>query len=223
MAMPTNSRGHRVTGSGRFRAEAIMRLAGMVLLLALTAGQANAETAACADNALPLEVQGNRAQMDVLIKQGLLCAREGKRAVAIALFSEAIRRDPTNAAAYLNRGSNRGIANFELGHYDDALVDYSVAIDRDPKLSYCYFSRGSLYLTLGEYQKAVSDFTTALGERPSDALALSRRGQAYEALGQRSQALDDFRAALEIDPKLESAREGFARIMAERQQSDGGK
>jgi tetratricopeptide (TPR) repeat protein len=102
-------------------------------------------------------------------------------------------------------------------------IRFRVAIDRDPKLTYCYFSRGSLYLTLGDYQKAVSDLTTALGERPSDALALSRRGQAYEALGQKSQALDNFRAALDADPKLESAREGFARIMAEQQQSDGAK
>jgi tetratricopeptide (TPR) repeat protein len=42
----------------------------------------------------------------------------------------------------------------ELGRYDEALVDYVVAIDYDPKLTYCYFNRGSLYLTLGEYQKA---------------------------------------------------------------------
>jgi len=278
----------QVTGSGRARGEAIMRLAGMVFVLALAAGAAHAGPVACPGNALPLEVPGSdQAQIEMLIKQGLACTQAGKRAGAIALFSEAIRRDPTNAVAYLNRGStqaslgelalavgdystaiglhpdlveawydrgttlthmrrferaiadltealrlkpdfalafcNRGLANFELGRYDDALVDYSVAIDHDPKLAYCYFGRGNLYLTIGDYQRAISDFTTALGEHASDAVALSRRGQAYEALGQKSQALDDFRAALEADATLESAREGFARLMAERQQSDGGK
>ena len=44
-------------------------------------------------------------------------------------------------------------------------MDYVVAIDRDPKLTYCYFNRGGLYLTLGEYQKAIIDFTEALGEK----------------------------------------------------------
>ena len=63
----------------------------------------------------------------------------------------------------------------QLGHYDEALVDYVVAIDRDPKLTYCYFNRGGLYLTLGEYQKAIIDFTEALGERRDDPLALTRR------------------------------------------------
>ncbi|MGZ5849448.1 MAG: tetratricopeptide repeat protein, partial [Methyloceanibacter sp.] len=51
--------------------------------------------------------------------------------LAIADFTDAIRLKPDFALAYCNRG----IANFELGRYDDALVDYSVAIDRDPKLT----------------------------------------------------------------------------------------
>jgi tetratricopeptide (TPR) repeat protein len=50
--------------------------------------------------------------------------------------------------------------------------------------------------------------------------ALTRRAQAYEAIGQKAQALDDFRAALEVNPRLESAREGFDRIMTEQQRSD---
>ena len=126
---------------------------------------------------------------------------------------------PDFALAYCNRG----LANFELGRYDDALVDYSVAIDQDSKRTYCYFNRGNFYLTIGEYQKAIDDFTQALGERQSEPTALSRRGQAHEALGQLSQALDDFRAALNADPKLESAREGFARITEEQKRSDVGK
>ena len=50
-------------------------------------------------------------------------------------------------------------------------------------------------------------------------MALTRRGQAYEALGEKSKALDDFRAALDAQPNLESAKEGFARLMAEQQRS----
>ena len=115
------------------------------------------------------------------------------------------------------------MANFQLGHYDHALVDYSVAIEQDDGPDYCYLNRGTLYLTLGEYQKAIEDLTLGIGDKPSDAIALSRRGQAHEALGHLGQALDDFRAALEGDPTLESAKEGFARVTAQRQQSDKGK
>ena len=41
----------------------------------------------------------------------------------------------------------------ELGRCDEALMDYVVAIDHDPKLTYCYFNRGSLYLTLANTRR----------------------------------------------------------------------
>jgi tetratricopeptide (TPR) repeat protein len=123
---------------------------------------------------------------------------------------------PDFALAYCNRG----LANFQLGRYDHALADYSVAIDQDALLSYCQFNRGNLYLVLGEYQRAVDDLTEALVAKPKNAIALNRRGQAYEALGQQAPALDDFRAALEIDPGLQSAEEGFACIATQQQRSD---
>jgi hypothetical protein len=70
-----------------------MRLIGALFALALImASPARAETAACADNAIPLETQGSdQDQLDNLVKQGLACAQEGKRATAVALFSEVIR------------------------------------------------------------------------------------------------------------------------------------
>jgi len=61
----------------------------------------------------------------------------------IADFTEAIRVE----ARFRARLCNRGLANLQLGHYDEALVDYSIALDRDPKLAYCHLDRGSLYLT----------------------------------------------------------------------------
>jgi tetratricopeptide (TPR) repeat protein len=110
----------------------------------------------------------------------------------------------------------------ELGRYDDALADYAIAISDEPRLTYCHFNRGNLYLILGEWLKAISDYTTALGERPSDSITLSRRGQAYEAIAQTKQALDDYNAALEINPRIESAREGVARLMEQQKRSDKG-
>src|SRR5262245_29707506 len=87
-------------------------------------------------------------------------------------------------------------------------------------LAYCYFNRGSLYLTLGEHQKAINDLTEALKGRQGDSVALTRRAQAYQALGRKSEALDDFRAALDANPKLETAQEGFERIVTEQQRSE---
>src|SRR5262249_21283301 len=133
-------------------------------------------------------------------------------------FTEAMRLKPDFALAYCNRG----LANVQLGRYDDALADYAFAIVKDAAQTRCYFNRGNLYLLLGEYQRAIEDFTEALGPG-NDAYGLSRRAQAYEALGRLDEALNDFREALAIAPNLESAEEGLARITEQQKRSDGGK
>jgi tetratricopeptide (TPR) repeat protein len=116
--------------------------------------------------------------------------------------------------------ANRGLANSELAHYDDAIADYSAGIDRSPREPYCRFNRGNLYLTLGDYQKAIDDLSEALVAKPNDPMALTKRGEAEEALGRISQALEDFRAALASRPELQAAREGLDRIMAQQKRSD---
>ena len=63
--------------------------------------------------------------------------------------------------------------------------------------------------------------TQVTGDSPAGAVALGRRGQAYEAMGEASRALDDYRAALEAYPKLEAAREGFARIKTKQRLANG--
>jgi len=78
----------------------------------------------------------------------------------------------------------RGVANFRTEHINEALLDFTAGIERNPKLAECYIDRGTLYLlTEAEYQKAIDDLTEALQLAPPSATALSRRGQAYEALG----------------------------------------
>jgi tetratricopeptide (TPR) repeat protein len=101
-------------------------------------------------------------------------------------------------------------------------TDLDSGVQRDAKLPFCYANCGSLYLVRGEYEKAISDFTEVVKLVPSDAMALSRRGQAYEALGQRDHALSDFQSALQKNPKLISAMEGVARLMAKPSQPVGG-
>jgi tetratricopeptide (TPR) repeat protein len=259
---------------------------GLALGLVGALSSAQAETTpACVEGALPVETLGDaKEQRQALFLQAKACMAERKPLRAVALLTQIIKADPTNAFAYLNRGGaeasagevtlaisdfsvaiglkpdlveawydrgttlthmrrfesaiadfteairlkpdlalaycNRGLANFQLSHYDEALVDYSIAIERDPKLTYCFLNRGSLYLTLGDYQKAIDDLSEALSEKPGNPIALTKRGQAHEALGEKAQALDDFRAALGTDAGLESAKEGFARIMTEQQRSE---
>ncbi len=147
-------------------------LIGMSLLFALATSLANAETAACTDKALPLETPGNdKAQMQTLIMQGVDCARGGKPEKAITLFSEVIKRDPTNSVAYLNRGSTEA----SLGEVGLAVDDYTAAISLQPNFVEAWYDRGTTFAHMRRFERAIVDFTETIRLKPDFALALCNR------------------------------------------------
>jgi tetratricopeptide (TPR) repeat protein len=86
---------------------------------------------------------------------------------AIKDFTDAIRLDPKNAAAYRYRGH----AHFKKKEYDRAIKDFTDAIRLGPKFITAYFGRGLAYYFKKEYDKAIRDYTQAIRLDPKDAPA----------------------------------------------------
>jgi len=98
-----------------------------------------------------------------------------------------------------------------LRRYDDAIRDYSRALDKGTDSSRTSDERRSLALThqyrgrayqwyKADHIKAIADFTEALRLDPKMEMVYYRRGQAYSASKQYAKAADDFEAALMRDP-----------------------
>src|SRR6476620_11630897 len=83
----------------------------------------------CPESGMPIETLGSdKAQRQALYQQAKACVNGGKPLQAVALISQIIKSDPTDAVAYLNRGSAQAAA----GEMALALGDFSVAIKLDP-------------------------------------------------------------------------------------------
>ncbi len=52
---------------------------------------------------------------------------------------------------------NRGLAYFEKGQYDQAISDYTKALEINPRYARAYYDRGSAYARKGQYDKAWED------------------------------------------------------------------
>lgn len=57
---------------------------------------------------------------------------------------------------------NRGFAFDKLRMYNDAINDYSKALDLDNKNAFAYYNRGISYDKKGDYDNAIIDFTSAI-------------------------------------------------------------
>jgi len=86
------------------------------------------------------------------------------------------------------------------GNFDQAIVEYSKAIDTDPNLAGVYDDRGVAYAQEGSYTRAVDDFTMAIASNPNDADAYNNRAHAYADEGKQESALIDYGMAIRINP-----------------------
>lgn len=83
--------------------------------------------------------------------------------------------EPKDAQGFNARG-NRYSRN---GAYEQALQDYTKAIELDPGFAEAYYNRGVSHYELGRYAEAIADFTRAIELNPQDDNAYGRRSLAY--------------------------------------------
>ena len=96
--------------------------------------------------------------------------------------------------------NNRGFDYCEIGQYDQAILDFSKAIEINPRLAHAYNNRGAAYLYKAQYDQAILDLSKAIEINPRLARAYSNRGWAYIKKWQYDQAISDFNKTIEINP-----------------------
>ncbi len=92
---------------------------------------------------------------------------------------------------YANAYYFRGNAYSDLKKYEEALADYTEAIELDPKYVNAYDFRGNAYKAVGKNEEAIADYTKAIELAPKDAINYSARGRAYKAVGKNEEAEAD--------------------------------
>lgn len=115
---------------------------------------------------------------------------------AVADASEAIRRDGTQAEAFLVRAR----ASKMLGRKDAALADYSRSIALRPTAE-TYFGRGYTYMQefRSRDQEALEDLTAAIRLNPRHEEAYILRAKLYGKLNHFARAIEDYKILIGLD------------------------
>ena len=81
-----------------------------------------------------------------------------------------------------------------------------------PDYAEAYNRRAVLEFDADDRSAAVADIEAALEREPRHFAALTGLGMIYESMNQKRAALEAYKAALEIDPHLDRAKQGVARL-----------
>ena len=116
----------------------------------------------------------------------------------------------------------RGFRASSEGHTQEAVKEYSKAIELDPSFASAYHNRGILYNDLGEYPKSLKDYSKAIELNPTYVSAYYGRGNTYYDLGEHQKALEDYNKVIELDPSFAFAYNGRGNVyrgLGERQKA----
>jgi tetratricopeptide (TPR) repeat protein len=130
-----------------------------------------------------------------------IMARKSKKIQVTTLKKKGLKKaaiqnvDWSQKAMAAKAYNNRGLAYHDLKLYQQAIKDYSRAIELDSVDVAAYNNRGNSYYELTEYQLALTDFNKSLQLKPDYPKAYINRGLVYYQLDSHQQACNDFQNA----------------------------
>ena len=129
---------------------------------------------------------------DVLIRRGRLLAGLGRTGSAMADVRRALEIDPNNTAALLAMGS----LNFQAGNYDQAIEQYTQALEDDPEHPRAQYELGMSYIYRDQDARGARHLQLAVRHGYEDPEIYRTMGYLYRELGQRSEAVNSFKTYL---------------------------
>jgi tetratricopeptide (TPR) repeat protein len=107
----------------------------------------------------------------------------------------------TGCLSPLEKHLSRGVNAYANGNYEEAIIEYTKAIEIDPKNKGAYYFRGFSYFKNGQYDLAIVDFTKDIEINPRSPNAYAARGFLYSITDQNYLAIVDYNQAIAIDPR----------------------
>jgi putative GTP pyrophosphokinase len=137
--------------------------------------------------------------IDDLLLNALFAHNKHQFDEAIGFYSRILEMAPPRDISSLIY-KHRGMAYFARSHYEEAILDFTKALELDPKSYKAPYYRGVVSSVLQRYSEAIEAFNQSLEINPYQAYCLYRRGQAWYHLGDYPQALADCEAAISLEP-----------------------
>ena len=138
------------------------------------------------------------------------------------LYDDALRFYSATLALWPRRGIQLHMAQIlmEKGAVEEAMAEFSKAIELNPHAWALWAHRGNAYKGLKQFDKALADHSKAIELGPKYAVVWNNRGETYVELRQWDKALADYSKAIEVDPKYAPSWSNRGRVYGDMKQWD---
>ena len=151
---------------------------------------------------LVLAAAGAKAQDLESCSKSESAQEAGNYVLAVDYYTRCIDAGGLTREDLANTHSNRGIAHYHNGVYDQAIRDYEAALAVNPSDAEVYYNRGLAYRNKGDYDQAVRDYGEAIRLDPEFAEIYNNRGLAYRHKQDYGQAVRDYDAAIRLNSEF---------------------
>ncbi|KAJ6689350.1 hypothetical protein OIU85_005723 [Salix viminalis] len=138
-------------------------------------------------------------------------SKEGNYLKAAALYTQAIKLDPSSPTLY----SNRAAAFLQLVKLNKALADAETTITLNPQWEKGYFRKGCVLEAMEQYDNALATFQIALQYNPQST-EVSRKIKRISQLAKdkkRAQEVESMRSNVNIEKHLETLKSEMSKML----------
>jgi predicted O-linked N-acetylglucosamine transferase (SPINDLY family) len=141
-------------------------------------------------------LQSQPEHFDALQFLAAIAIQQKNFVVALELFEQAIKINPSLPSSH----NNRGTALLNLNRVEEALKSYDCAIKINPDYVAALSNRGYALYKLKRHEEALEFYDRAIKINPDYVDALNNRGTTMRGLNRYGEALESFERALMIKP-----------------------
>jgi tetratricopeptide (TPR) repeat protein len=98
-----------------------------------------------------------------------------------------------------------GLICAQRGHHEDAILQFDIALNIDPKAAFAYYNRGIVLQTLRRFAEALASYDAAITLKADYAEAFCNRGNTLAELERLEEALASFDRAIALKPRYAQA------------------
>ena len=151
------------------------------------------------------------ADLESLFKQARQLFRQGKHALSIQFFQQALEVDPDEADVH----DAIATAYFHVKEYDKAVGHFTRVTQLRPKDAKAYINLGAVYNRKEDFAKAAEMLKKAISRDGHSVEAYYNLGIAYRGLKQPAMAINSYKEALKINPRMLDALQNLGNTYLE--------